>query len=66
MLHILLMGLAVVAIYLVTHVLVTAIERRHGKSLGLWRSAIFFVVFLTLMLIATQLVPVALGALAAA
>lgn len=63
MLHILLMGVAVVAIYLIAHVVVTAIERRHGKPLGFWRSILFFVVFLTLMLIATQLAPVALGAL---
>jgi hypothetical protein len=63
MLQILLMGVAVVAIYLIAHVVVTAIERRHGKALGFWRSILFFVVFLTLMLIATQLVPVALGAL---
>ena len=55
--EILLGGLAVVGIYLVAHHAVMAIERLHGRPLGAWRSGLFFLIFLVLMLLATWLAP---------
>ncbi|MEX2498083.1 MAG: hypothetical protein WD397_04310 [Wenzhouxiangellaceae bacterium] len=54
--EILLMGLAVVVIYLIAHKLTMAIDRRWAGALGAWRSAVFFVVFLALLLLASALV----------
>ena len=53
--EILLMGLAVVVIYLVSHKLTMAIDRRWQGALGAWRSAVFFVVFLALLLLVSTL-----------
>ena len=52
MMEILLFGLVVVVVYFITHHAVMAIERRHGKPLGGWRSAWFFLIFLVLVIIA--------------
>lgn len=57
MLEILLLGLAVVVIYLVTHFLVTKAEAMAGVPLGYWRSVMFFVVFLGLLLTVMQILP---------
>lgn len=51
--EILLMGLVVVVIYLVSHKATMAIDRRWNGELGAWRSAVFFVVFLALLLLAS-------------
>ena len=55
MMEILLFGLVVVVVYFITHHAVMAIERRHGKPLGGWRSAWFFLIFLALVVIAQLL-----------
>lgn len=55
MLEILLFGLVLIGIYIISHHAVMAIESRQGKSLGAWRSALFFLIFLVLVLIAMQL-----------
>ncbi|QOC22497.1 hypothetical protein IC757_16055 [Wenzhouxiangella sp. AB-CW3] len=55
MMEILLFGLVVVVVYFISHHAVMAIERRHGKPLGGWRSAWFFLIFLGLV-IAAQLI----------
>jgi hypothetical protein len=60
-LEILLFGVLVVAIYLIAHVVTQQAERWRGEALGIWRTVIFFCVFLGLMLIAMQLVPMLLG-----
>jgi len=57
MLEILLLGLVVVAIYLVSHFLVTRAEAMAGVQLGYWRTVVFFVVFLALLLAALELMP---------
>jgi hypothetical protein len=57
MLEILLLGLAVVVIYLVTHFLVTKAEAMAGVPLGYWRTVMFFVVFLGLLLTVMQILP---------
>ena len=51
--EILLMGLLVVVPYLVSHQLTMMIDRRWEGRLGAWRSAVFFVVFLALLLLAS-------------
>lgn len=57
MLEILLLGLVVVVIYLVSHFLVTKAEAMAGVQLGFWRTVVFFVVFLGLLLAAIELMP---------
>jgi hypothetical protein len=57
MLQILLLGLVVVVIYLVSHFLVTKAEAMAGVQLGYWRTILFFVVFLGLLLAALELMP---------
>lgn len=57
MLQILLLGLAVVVIYLVSHFLVTKAEAMAGVQLGYWRTVVFFVVFLGLLLAAMEIMP---------
>jgi len=52
MMEILLFGLVVVVVYFISHHAVMAIERRHGKPLGGWRSAWFFLIFLGLVIVA--------------
>ena len=52
MMEILLFGLVVVVVYFISHHAVMAIERRHGKPLGSWRSAWFFLIFLGLVIVA--------------
>jgi hypothetical protein len=52
MMEILLFGLVVVVVYFISHHAVMAIERRHGKPLGGWRSAWFFLIFLGLVILA--------------
>jgi hypothetical protein len=61
MLEILLFGVLVVAIYLIAHVVTQQAERWRGEPLGVWRTVIFFCVFLGLLLVAMQLVPLLLG-----
>jgi len=61
MAEILLMGLAVVAVYLAAHYAVTGLEQWLGRALGVWRTVAFFGIFLVLILIAMQLVPLLLG-----
>lgn len=62
MLEILLMGVVVVANYLVAHQLVVVVERRRGQPLGGARSVIFFLTFLMLTMLAFWLAPMALAA----
>jgi hypothetical protein len=57
MLQILLVGLVVVVIYFVSHFLVTKAEAMTSAPLGHWRTVLFFVVFLALLLAALELVP---------
>jgi hypothetical protein len=57
MLQILLFGLVVVVIYLVSHFLVTKAEAMAGVQLGYWRTVVFFVVFLGLLLMAIEVLP---------
>lgn len=57
MLQILLLGLLVVVIYLVSHFIVTKAEAMAGAPLGYWRTVVFFVVFLGLLLAALELLP---------
>jgi hypothetical protein len=57
MLQILLLGLAIVVVYLVSHFLVTKAEALAGVQLGYWRTVVFFVVFLALLLAALEVVP---------
>jgi hypothetical protein len=52
MMEILLFGLVVVVVYFISHHAVMTIERRHGKPLGAWRSAWFFLIFLGLVILA--------------
>jgi len=49
--EILLMGLVVIVVYAISHFIVISLEKVLGKPLGIWRSALFFLVFLTLFLI---------------
>lgn len=57
MFQILLLGLVVVVIYLVSHFLVIKAEAMAGVQLGYWRTVMFFVVFLGLLLAALELMP---------
>lgn len=57
MLQILLLGLLVVVIYFVSHFLVVKAEAMAAVPLGYWRTVLFFVVFLALMLAALELAP---------
>jgi hypothetical protein len=57
MLEILLFGLIIVAVYMVSHFLVTRAEAMAGVQLGYWRTVLFFIVFLGLLLAALELVP---------
>jgi hypothetical protein len=57
MLEILLLGLVVVVVYLVSHFLVIKAEAMVGTPLGYWRTVVFFVVFLGLLLGALELMP---------
>lgn len=57
MLEVLLFGVFVLLAYFLAHHAVMAIERRHGGSLGGWRTLWFFLIFLALLLIAQQLTP---------
>lgn len=61
MLEILLFGLFVIAAYVIAHHAVMGLERRHGKPLGAWRSLWFFLIFLSLLLLAQWLTPHLLG-----
>jgi hypothetical protein len=62
MLEILLMGVLVVAVYLIAHAVTQQAERWRGRPLGGWRSVIFFCVFLGLLLMGMQLIQLALAA----
>ena len=53
--EILLFGLLVIAIYFVTHHAVMRIEARHGRPLGAWRSAWFFLIFFGLLMLFIQI-----------
>lgn len=57
MLQILLLGLAVVVVYLVSHFLVMKAEAMAGVQLGVWRTVVFFVVFLGLLLAVLEILP---------
>lgn len=57
MLEILFFGLIVVVVYMVSHFLVTRAEAMAGVHLGYWRTVLFFVVFLGLLLAAIELMP---------
>lgn len=57
MLQILLLGLAVVVVYLVSHFLVMKAEAMAGVQLGVWRTVVFFVVFLGLLLAVLEFLP---------
>jgi len=54
--EILLMGLVLVVVYLLAHWLTLAVERYVDRPLGGWRTAVFFVVFLVMLLVAIQIV----------
>jgi hypothetical protein len=47
----------VVVVYMVSHFLVTRAEAMAGVQLGYWRTVLFFVVFLGLLLAAIELMP---------
>jgi hypothetical protein len=66
LLQILLFGLVVVVIYLVSHFVVTKAEAMAGVQLGYWRTVVFFVVFLGLLLAAIEVLPRFVPALAPA
>lgn len=55
--EILLFGALLVAIYVFADAACGLLERRLGKPLGGWRSLVFFVVFLALLLLAMNLMP---------
>ncbi len=57
MLEILLFGLFVIIAYFIAHHAVMALERRHGRPLGAWRTLWFFLIFLALLLLAQSLMP---------
>lgn len=57
MLEILLFGIFVLLAYFVAHHAVMALERRHGRELGWWRTLWFFLIFLGLLLLAQWLTP---------
>ncbi|RFF27376.1 MULTISPECIES: hypothetical protein [unclassified Wenzhouxiangella] len=57
MLEVLLFGVFVLLAYFVAHHAVMALERRHGRPLGLWRTLWFFLIFLALLLAAQWLTP---------
>jgi hypothetical protein len=57
MLQILIFGLVVVVIYLLSNFLVIRAEAAAGVQLGYWRTVVFFVVFLTLLLVAIEYLP---------
>lgn len=57
MLEVLLFGVFVLLAYFIAHHAVMALERRHGKPLGAWRTLWFFLIFLALLLAAQQLSP---------
>lgn len=57
MLQILIFGVVVVLVYLLSNFLVIKAEAVAGVQLGYWRTVAFFVVFLSLLLIAMQLLP---------
>lgn len=61
MLEILLFGLLVIVAYFIAHHAVMALERRHGKPLGAWRTLWFFLIFLALLLLAQSLMPFLAG-----
>lgn len=61
MLEILLFGLFVIVAYFIAHNAVMALERRHGKPLGAWRTLWFFLIFLALLLLAQSLMPFLAG-----
>lgn len=61
MFEVLLFGVFVLLAYFVAHHAVMALERRHGRPLGVWRTLWFFVIFLGLLLIAQQLTPLLVG-----
>ena len=66
MLQILLFGLAVVIVYLASHFLVVRAEAMVGVQLGYWRTVVFFVVFLGLLLAVMEILPRLVPGLAAA
>lgn len=53
--EVLLMGLVVVVIYLVSHKATITVDRRWKGGLGAWRSVVFFVLFLTMLLLVSAL-----------
>ncbi len=61
MAEILLLGLAVVVVYLAAHYAVTALEQWLGRALGVWRTVAFFGIFLVLILIVMQVLPLLVG-----
>lgn len=61
MAEILLLGLAVVVVYLAAHYAVTGLEQWLGRALGVWRTVVFFGIFFLLILVAMQVVPLLLG-----
>lgn len=54
MVDILLFGALLVAIYVISDALTLRIERWRGTPLGAWRSGLFFVLFLVLLLLSMQ------------
>lgn len=54
---ILLYGALLVAIYVIADAASARIEQWRGQPLGYWRSVVFFVLFLGLLLLATRLMP---------
>lgn len=59
--QILLMGALLVAIYVFADAVTAWVARRRGQSLGAWRTPLFFVVFLGLLLLAMNLMPLFTG-----
>lgn len=61
MFDILLLGLGVVVAYAISHYTVMWLESMVGAPLGIWRSLVFFCVFLVLFLVFRELVMFASG-----
>ncbi|NEZ02668.1 hypothetical protein G4Y73_00725 [Wenzhouxiangella sp. XN201] len=57
MLEVLLFGVFLLLAYFLAHHAVMALERRHGRPLGWWRTLWFFLIFLGLLLLAQWLTP---------
>lgn len=61
MFEILLLGLAVIVVYAISHYTVMWLETLLGKAMGGWRTPVFFCVFLVLFLVFRALIFLLVG-----